>query len=231
MRRVSVFAFESQPVVIRGLEACLAGQPDLEWSGAAATPADALDQLRIKPADVVLVDQTAGLRPALQFITDLRELLPTTQSILWTQDLAEIDTFRVIQMGARAVLKRNLPLEQLLDCVRTVAEGGVWLDGSSSPNSAPSNLRPSVKLTPREREIATFVCRGLRNREIAERLSITPGTVKVHLMHIFEKTGVKDRFELAIHGRQLLGLNRELLRAESAVPEPVPVAPNPVAKD
>jgi DNA-binding CsgD family transcriptional regulator len=54
-----------------------------------------------------------------------------------------------------------------------------------------------------------WLCKGLRNKEIAGELSITPGTVKVHLMHIFEKTGVKDRFELAVHGRRLLGLEPE----------------------
>ena len=51
------------------------------------------------------------------------------------------------------------------------------------------------------------ICEGLKNKEIAQALSITAGTVKVHLMHIFEKTGVKDRFELAIQGRKLLGLD------------------------
>ena len=51
------------------------------------------------------------------------------------------------------------------------------------------------------------ICEGLKNKEIAQALSITAGTVKVHLMHIFEKTGVKDRFELAIQGRRLLGLD------------------------
>jgi len=62
-------------------------------------------------------------------------------------------------------------------------------------------------LTPREREIVQQICVGLKNKEIAQTLSITAGTVKVHLMHIFEKTGVKDRFELAMHGRRLLGLD------------------------
>ena len=51
------------------------------------------------------------------------------------------------------------------------------------------------------------ICEGQKNKEIAQALSITAGTVKVHLMHIFEKTGVKDRFELAIQGRKLLGLD------------------------
>jgi DNA-binding NarL/FixJ family response regulator len=51
-----------------------------------------------------------------------------------------------------------------------------------------------------------LVCRGLRNKQIAENLHITPGTVKVHLMHIFEKTGLKDRLALAVHGRELAGV-------------------------
>jgi hypothetical protein len=55
------------------------------------------------------------------------------------------------------------------------------------------------------------ICEGLKNKEIAEALSITAGTVKVHLMHIFEKTGVKDRFELAIQGRKLLGLDSPVI--------------------
>ena len=62
---------------------------------------------------------------------------------------------------------------------------------------------------PREREIVEFVCRGMKNKEIADALSITPGTVKVHLMHIFEKTGVKDRFQLALQGRQFLASAEE----------------------
>ena len=75
---------------------------------------------------------------------------------------------------------------------------------------------PSPSLTPREKEIVHHVCGGLKNKEIAEALTITPGTVKVHLMHIFEKTGVKDRFELAVLGRRLLGtdLTDEAVRAK-----------------
>ena len=63
------------------------------------------------------------------------------------------------------------------------------------------------------------VCGGLKNKEIADALRITAGTVKVHLMHIFEKTGVKDRFELAVHGRRMLGLEHagQLDRSESRV--------------
>lgn len=204
--RISVFAFESQPIAIRGLQSLAAEHPDVFLCGFASTASDALDKLRESPADVVLVDPHSGLRPALQFVADLRQISPRTSSVLWIQDQADIDSLRAIQMGVRAVLRKTLPVEQLLDCIRTVACGNIWMEQSLELNTHPG-WRPAPKLTPREREIAICVCRGMRNREIGERLSITPGTVKVHLMHIFEKTGVKDRFELAIHGRKVLGLD------------------------
>jgi two-component system, NarL family, nitrate/nitrite response regulator NarL len=152
------------------------------------------------------VDQSPGLKGAMQFISDLRSLSPSSQPVLWVADLAEVESFRVLQMGARGVLKKILPVSSLLDCVRTVGSGTVWMDSPVSHElSNFANRRTAPRLTPREREIVQCICRGFKNKEIAEKLTITAGTVKVHLMHIFEKTGVKDRFELAIHGRRLMG--------------------------
>jgi two-component system, NarL family, nitrate/nitrite response regulator NarL len=213
---ISVFAFESQPIAIRGLQALAEESPEICFSGSANASSEALDRLREAPTDIVLVDQNAGLRSALQFVADLRQISPRCNAILWVQDQADIDSLRAIQMGVRAVLRKTLPLPQLIECIRTVAAGNIWMEQSFELNNH-QGWRPSPLLTPREREIAICVCRGMRNREIGERLAITPGTVKVHLMHIFEKTGVKDRFELAIHGRKLLGLD-----VEGAVPAPAP---------
>ena len=75
-------------------------------------------------------------------------------------------------------------------------------------------------MTPREREIIEQIMRGAKNKDVAAALGITPGTVKVHLMHIFEKTGVKDRLELAMQGPRLLGLSSaELVTGEADVIE------------
>jgi two-component system, NarL family, nitrate/nitrite response regulator NarL len=203
---ISVFAFESQPIAVRGLRAVADEETGITFAGSAASSTEALDRMRETPCDVVLVDQHAGLRTALQFVSDLRQIAPRSNAILWVHEQAEIDAFRAIQMGVRAVLRKTVAIETLLDCIRTVSVGNIWMEQSVDVTSH-SGLRPAPKLTPREREIAGCVCKGMRNREIAERLTITPGTVKVHLMHIFEKTGVKDRFELAIHGRRLMGLD------------------------
>jgi DNA-binding NarL/FixJ family response regulator len=123
--------------------------------------------------------------------------------VLWINELAEVDCFRALQVGARGILKKTMPVDSVLECLRSVNNGNVWIEHSISEKSAGPERR--LRLTPRERDIVLQVCGGLKNREIAQALSITPGTVKVHLMHIFEKTGVKDRFELAVHGRRLLG--------------------------
>lgn len=208
MNRTSIYVFESQPIVVRGIEALVADSADLTLAGSASAPSEALDSLRNQPADVVLVDANIGLRTALRFISDLAQVAQAVQPVLWAQSLTDVDASRVLQLGARGVARKSLPLGRLLECVRTVAAGGIWLEtDENEPDSVEARRARSIaKLTPRERQVAISVCRGMRNREIADQLSITPGTVKVHLMHIFEKTGMKDRFELAIHGRRLLGV-------------------------
>lgn len=216
MSTISVFALESQPVAVKGLSALIEETPGMKWAGSAPSAAAALDRLRNDPTSVAIVDNSLGMRSSLQFISDLRQTAPSVSAILWVPEMSEVDSVRVIQMGVRGVFKKTQELAQLLECILTVAQGGVWL--ANLDHGSLNGSRPPVKLTPREREIAVCVCRGMRNREIAERLTITPGTVKVHLMHIFEKTGVKDRFELALRGRQILGLSRvQTVNEEAAI--------------
>jgi two-component system, NarL family, nitrate/nitrite response regulator NarL len=220
LNRLSVFACESQPIVLEGLAKVLSACDDLDYVGAAASLSDALDELRRREPNVVLVGQTAGLKLVFQFISDARNTSPSCQPILWVNDLAEIDCFRALQLGARGILKKTLPVEALIECVRSVGRGDVWIEGTLSDQVVGAlDRRSAPRLTPREKEIVHHVCGGLKNKEIAEALRITAGTVKVHLMHIFEKTGVKDRFELAVHGRRMLGVEHpgELTRSESRV--------------
>lgn len=220
MNRLTVFACETQPIVLEGLSKVLSECQDLEYVGSAGTLPDALDALRHQSADVILVDQAAGLKVVFQFIADVKSTSAHCQPVLWVNDLAEIDCFRALQLGARGILKKTLPIPSVIECLRAVGRGNVWIESSLSEHMGGSlDRRSSPRLTPREKEIVHHVCAGMKNKDIAEALSITAGTVKVHLMHIFEKTGVKDRFELAVHGRRLLGVEHaeEVARAENVV--------------
>lgn len=216
MNRITVFACESQPIVVEGLSKVLAPCEDLEYIGSAANLPDALEALRQLHPDILLVDQSASLKMVFQFLSDVRNTWAHCQPVLWVNDLAEIDCFRALQLGARGILKKTLSINAVLECLRAVGRGDIWIENSLPDQAAGFERRSAPRLTPREREIVHHVCAGLKNKEIAEALNITPGTVKVHLMHIFEKTGVKDRFELAVHGRKLLGLEHagQMARAE-----------------
>jgi DNA-binding NarL/FixJ family response regulator len=177
--------------------------PDFHLIGHSTDTLEALEMVsRLRP-EIVLVGQANYARPGLSIITQMMGVWPEGKVVLWISDLAEQDIFRAIQMGARGVAQKKFPVSALLECLRSVANGKVWLQ---NPLEQPFAMPPgkAARITPREREIVEHVCRGLKNREIAAALDITPGTVKVHLMHIFEKTGVRDRFQLALQGRQIL---------------------------
>lgn len=218
MDRLTVFACESQPIVVEGLAKVLTGCEDLELLGAVSSMSDALEAVREHRPDVILVDQASGLKLVFQFIADVKSTWARCQPVLWVNELAEVDCFRALQLGARGIIKKNLPVAALRECLRSVGRGNVWIEDSLPHPHGRSERRGLPRLTPREKEIVHHVCGGLKNKEIAVALSITAGTVKVHLMHIFEKTGVKDRFELAVHGRRLLGVEHasEVVRAENA---------------
>lgn len=205
-----IFLCEAQPVVVEGLAGILASNPDFELIGSAPNPVEAIARISELQPDLVLVDQASGIRPVFTFLSELKIAAPSARAILWIIDLAEIECFRALQLGARGILRRSLPVTTMLDCLHTVAKGNLWLENSISDQVVGFlNRKSTNRLTPREREIVRAVCRGMKNKEIADHLHITPGTVKVHLMHIFEKTGVKDRFELAVQGPKLLGLESE----------------------
>jgi two-component system nitrate/nitrite response regulator NarL len=206
LSRISLFACEAQPILLEGLAKVLTACEDFDYRGSAPALNDAFAAARDSQPDIMLVDHSAGLKAVFEFIADVKNAGIRCQIVLWVHELAEVDCFRALRCGARGVLKKTSPVEVLVDCLRTVARGEVWIEGSPDPSPDGMERRSAPRLTPREKQIVQQICEGLKNKEIAQALSITAGTVKVHLMHVFEKTGVKDRFELAIQGRKLLGL-------------------------
>jgi DNA-binding NarL/FixJ family response regulator len=203
-RSISVFVCETQPIAIAGLEKVLSDHADLRLAGSASTLVDALYGIANLQPDILIVDQAFGLRAALELIADARNASPWSHAVLWITDLAETDCFHVLQAGVRGILRKAAPARTLVECLRSVVGGSVWLeDLASGSKEGLQDRKQTPRLTPRERQIVHYVCQGLKNRQIGEALRITPGTVKVHLMHIFEKTGTKDRVELAVFGRGL----------------------------
>jgi two-component system, NarL family, nitrate/nitrite response regulator NarL len=209
---ISILVCEPQPIVVVGLQKVLAETTDLVFAGAVSKPSDALDAIERVHPNIVLIDGSTGFTAAVRLLANLKSAEPT-HPVLWVLDLPEVDAFRALQMGARGIVKKSVATNTLLDCLREVGAGQIWMQESERVADF-LQRKDASRLTPREKEVVRLICRGLRNKQIAENLQITPGTVKVHLMHIFEKTGLKDRLALAVHGRELVGL--ELSTSERA---------------
>jgi DNA-binding NarL/FixJ family response regulator len=206
MKTHSVFVCETQPIVIEGLQRVLSSHPDFSFAGSVTISSELLQKLSDVKPDLLLIDQSIGLRNAMQLAADSRAVSPSSASILWTNDLSESECLRCLQSGFRGIVRKTQPVSLLVECLRAVAQGGLWLEHPIEKVQQSLGARRNLpRFTTREKEIVQHVCRGLKNRQIAEALAITPGTVKVHLMHIFEKAGVRDRFELAVQGGKLLG--------------------------
>ena len=201
---IRVCACETQPIVVEGLKSSLRDVEDLEFSGCVDNLSSLFDLVEKDSPRVCLIDKSFGTKSVFQTVSDLKTRCPETESVLWAAEISEVESFRALQVGARGILKKTLPVQVILDCIRTVAKGNIWIECSVSNQFVGFlNRRSTPRLTPREEEILDLVMKGMKNKQIADELSITTGTVKVHLMHIFEKTGVKDRFELAMYGRKL----------------------------
>jgi DNA-binding NarL/FixJ family response regulator len=215
-RPIGVFACESQPVVVEGLRKALERDSRFEFVGAAARASEALEAVLARAPDVMLVDHEDDPAGALELVEELGRALSRTHAVLWVKSLEDLPAGQALQAGVRAILVKTRPLDALLDCLRVVAHGHLWFEdraGQAAGEPRPEPRR-APRLTPRERQVVTLLSQGLKNTEIAKALGIAPGTVKVHLMHVFEKTGARDRYELAIRSRRLLGLEGGAAQAD-----------------
>ncbi len=203
MTAITVCACDSQPIAIEGLRSILETTEDLKLAGGANSLLQGLGLLDRYFPSLLLLDRSFGAKPVLDWIASAKARYPQTRTVLWATVISDVECFRAFQVGVCGILKKSAPAAAILHCLRTVTEGQMWTENLYLPrDSRMGQARPRA-LTKREQEIIGLVARGLKNREIAEALQIATGTVKIHMMHIFEKTGIRDRFELAMYGLKI----------------------------
>jgi DNA-binding NarL/FixJ family response regulator len=151
-----------------------------------------------------VLDKAFGIHAVMEWLRTIRESGAGTLVVVWAGNLNEAEALRFLQAGAAGVIRKCSPLGTLLQCLRTVVRGGSWMDTVGTNGSG---LKPARSpLTARELQVMELVERGLKNKDIGLALGIRTGTVKIHLKHIFEKTGVRGRYGLALNGLKEKGL-------------------------
>ncbi len=196
----TVVVCESQPVTVEGVRRLLHDCSDLEVTGSATSLGAGMEIVRSQAPSLVLVDKAFGTQAVLDWIASLRMLGRSTVPVVWGITLGEAEALRMLQGGAMGVIRKTAAPALLLECLRTAAAGATWMEESIFQESERPARPGASNLTARERQVAELVRQGLRNKDIAGRLGIQTGTVKIHLKHIFEKTGVRGRYCLALNG-------------------------------
>ncbi|MCC7173573.1 MAG: response regulator transcription factor [Bryobacterales bacterium] len=208
MIRIGIFTDE--PLAAMGLSSALAEERDWEiagiWDDASILPALA-EQTH---PDVLLLDMACGL--SLRQIAQLRQRAPRTMVVCWARTIQFDLAMNLLELGIRGVLAKTVSQQELGELIRRIAAGEHCIDDSVFVPVPAQTLR----LTGRERQILTMVSLGMKNREMASALSISEGTLKVYVSRLLQKTGLRDRHQLALF---------RLRNPESAAPPPPPVRP------
>lgn len=151
--------------------------------------------LRTHAADILLLD----LQMERSSMPEIAKLSTRIAVIVVTASELMGDSLGAIRAGARAVVLKRFAVETLMEAVRSVAAGNVWLPPGVQGELAARLRHPtSTPLSQREEEVVRLVALGLRNAEVAKKLFISEQTVKSHLNNVFQKLDIQDRVELTI---------------------------------
>jgi len=181
-------------MVLKGLQATIQPEPDMEIVGTASSGKQALDLFQERQPDVTIMD--LNLTPEMtgtQAIQAIRMHSPQARIIVLSAYKGEEDIFKALQAGAATYLLKDSLGDDLIPIIREVHSGGGPI-GSHVARKLADRVQQQP-LTPREVEVLRLVAEGLRNKEIAAKLTISEQTTQGHLKTILSKLGVHDRTE------------------------------------
>jgi len=196
--RRSVLICDTQPLVIEGLRWLLDNSVNLRFAGAVCSLDLVFELVRTMKPEALLLDKNVGLAAVTDFLHHCAAEGISVPVVVWGPGISEPEALRLLQFGARGILRRTAESDTLITCLNAVTAGTAWIEtGIFGDNEHLMKPRRSA-LTARESQVAELVETGMKNRDIAKTLGIQTGTVKIHLKHIFEKTGVRGRYGLAL---------------------------------
>ena len=203
-----VLLADDHPVVLSGLKQILALEKGFEVVAAVTDGDAALREIRARKPDVAVLDLRMPGLSGLDIIREVSSEESTVKFVLLTASLTDNEVVEALRYGVSGIVLKELAPNVLITCLRKVAAGGQWLEKEAVGKALTKMVRREQGLesiagllTARELEIVKLVCLGMRNKEIADKLAVTEGTVKVHLHSVYEKTKVAGRLELMLYAR------------------------------
>ena len=203
---IRIVIADDHPVVRQGLATVLGQEEGLEVVGQAANGLEAVDQARKLQPDIILMDLQMPEMDGVEAIEEIKMETSDIGIIILTTYDTDDYIFRGIEAGARGYLLKDSPPEEVIKAIHTVHKGESMIQpkvasrlidrfSQLSHDSVPQDV-----LSPREVEVLQLIAKSAVNKEIASELFIGESTVKTHIIHIFNKLGVKGRTEAVTEG-------------------------------
>lgn len=222
---VRVLVVDDQQLMRDGISSLLSIQDGIEVIGTASNGQEAIEQALALTPDVILMDVRMPVMNGITATEQIRRQLPTCQVLMLTTFDDEEDIVKALIAGANGYLLKDIPAQDLAQAVRLAHRGIYQIEpsiagklvgvltkqigsGPASP-AAPAKKENSAQavaaqfdLTEREMEVLQLIATGATNREIAEELVVSEGTVKNHVSNILSRLGLRDRTQAAIFARE-----------------------------
>jgi two-component system nitrate/nitrite response regulator NarL len=202
-----VLLVDDHPMISTALEALLRNTP-FKIVGVVSTGDEATAEIRRLEPEIVLLDLQLRHGSGMDVLRQLRREQRKTRVVMLTAAIDDASLMEARTLHVQGIVLKNSDPAYLFECLDRVRRGGQWFDPEVTETlkrlSDTLGQEERTPLAPRERELIKLVRNGLRNREIAQKLGVTEGTIKVYLHTVFQKLGVSSRTELAIRASEFL---------------------------
>lgn len=206
---ITIVAADPHPIFLLGIAHFLHSVSDMELVAQCSTAADIIPAVEGFKPELLLTEIDFPGEDGLAVIHSFINQNPEAKVVVLTSNIDDDQTIAALRLGVQGVVLKHMPNRLLAQCIRKVAMGGQWWEKESVGHAFEKMLsreagarRLATILTERETEVMCLVAEGLSNREIAERLTVTEGTVKIHVHNIYGKLGINNRVDLTLYAQK-----------------------------
>ena len=206
---IKLVAADPHPLSLLCLAQLLKTEPGFELLASCATAAETIKAVWKERPDILIVDINLPDRKGLELINELKNSSLEVMVVILATAMDEDHTIDALRYGVKGVVLKDMPSHLLLQCLQKVAAGGLWMEKESIGHAFEKMLhreagmrRLSTILTARETEVMRCVAGGLSNQQIADKLIVREGTIKIHVHNIYRKLGINNRVDLTLYAQK-----------------------------